>query len=140
MRATSPAQRKIFFSQGECCSRASSKITSHNMTLHHDCSHPIPVLYTCHILADPLSFMSHLYHFHCEQLTQSTTWQSGTPERGATLLRYRRAAVLKRACIAAPQLTAISTNKVLRSHRFVALQLSFHRVARQPMMMRDHQG
>jgi hypothetical protein len=58
---------------------------------------------TSQILADPLSFTSHLYHFHSAQLTHSTTWQSGTPERGAALLRYRIPVVFKRARIAAPQ-------------------------------------
>ena len=102
----------FFFSRGSVALISASKITSHNMTLmtvHHDwltpsASHPIPVQYTSQILADPLSFTSHLYHFHSAQLTHSTTWQRGTPERGAALLRYRIPAVFKRARIAAPQI------------------------------------
>jgi hypothetical protein len=47
--------------------------------------------------------MSHLLHSHSAQSTQSTMWQRGTPNRGAALLRYRCAALFKRARIAAPQ-------------------------------------
>jgi hypothetical protein len=88
-------------------------------------SHPISVPYTSQILADPLSLTGHLYHFHSAQLTPSTTWQRGTPERGAALLRYRCAALFKRARIAAPQLVL---SRPIKSsvHLVVALQLNFH--------------
>ncbi len=99
----------FFFSRGSVALISASKITSHNMTVHHDwltpsASYPIPVPYTSQILADPLSFTSHLYHFHSAQFTHSTMWQSGTPERGAALLRYRIPAVFKRERMAAPQI------------------------------------
>ena len=104
----SPAQ-DVFFTRGNVAlQRPPKSPATHHMSQHDwltpSASHPFPASYTSQIMADPLSLRSHLYHFSNAQLTQSTTRQRGTPERGAALLRYRTPAVFKRAREAAPQM------------------------------------
>ena len=120
----------FFFSRGSVALISAPKITSHNITAHlgwltPSASHSIPVQYTSQIIADPLSLMSRLYHFHSGQSTHSTTRERGTPERGVVLLRYRFPAVIKRARMAAPQmLLSRPIKSSVHLARDVAVELS----------------